>query len=359
MFKKRERPAAARHRNDDGDGETGTVPLATKKSRHPVATSTDGGSEGHIVASTRKSLASEAQTQADFDADTALHGWKANDGANVTAAQDAVRTHEIDTEVGKDTRAMHERNQEIHKGLKDGTLEPGIYRGLGGYKQYAERSDSAISASKFTGLLGPLRGNQYARQTMRVEFWNSSSGTDGGICKDYKETGYCGWGDSCKYAHDRSDYKSGFQLEKEWETKQKAIEEKARKRWERRQRRLNRDVEAGEVADKGADSDVSSKNSDDDELPVGCPACRTNWEDCKSIPIQTICGHYFCEDCAMESFARTPKCMACDAATNGIFNSCDAIDQKIKAKKAAKASKVAAEAQKRNRADPHNISLED
>jgi hypothetical protein len=28
--------------------------------------------------------------------------------------------------------------------------------------------------------------------------------------------GYCGFGDSCKFSHDRSDYKYGCQLEQEW-----------------------------------------------------------------------------------------------------------------------------------------------
>jgi hypothetical protein len=28
--------------------------------------------------------------------------------------------------------------------------------------------------------------------------------------------GYCGFGDSCKFLHDRSDYKYGWQLEREW-----------------------------------------------------------------------------------------------------------------------------------------------
>ena len=40
------------------------------------------------------------------------------------------------------------------------------------------------------------------------------------ICKDYKETGFCGYGDNCKFLHDRGDYKSGWQLEKEWDAKQ-------------------------------------------------------------------------------------------------------------------------------------------
>jgi RING finger protein 113A len=35
------------------------------------------------------------------------------------------------------------------------------------------------------------------------------------ICKDYKETGFCGYGDSCIYMHDRSDYKHGWQIDAE------------------------------------------------------------------------------------------------------------------------------------------------
>ena len=43
------------------------------------------------------------------------------------------------------------------------------------------------------------------------------------ICQQYIITtmitlriGFCGWGDNCKFLHDRGDYKSGWQLEKEW-----------------------------------------------------------------------------------------------------------------------------------------------
>jgi hypothetical protein len=42
------------------------------------------------------------------------------------------------------------------------------------------------------------------------------------LCKDYKESGYCGFGDSCKFMHDRGDYKTGWQLDKEWEEQQTA-----------------------------------------------------------------------------------------------------------------------------------------
>lgn len=40
-------------------------------------------------------------------------------------------------------------------------------------------------------------------------------------CKDYYEHGYCAFGDTCIYIHDRGDYKSGYQLDQEWEAKQR------------------------------------------------------------------------------------------------------------------------------------------
>eukprot|EP00971_Amphidinium_carterae_P242444 4814040-Amphidinium_carterae.1 len=158
----------------------------------------------------------------------------------------------------------------------------GVYRGLGGYKQYLDPSEGAIAAAKYTGLLGPLRNTlSNVRTTIRVEYWNASSGTDGGICKDYKETGYCGFGDTCKYLHDRSDYKSGFQLDAEWEAKQKAAEEKKRRKWEKR---LQKVEEGGDASDSSVERD------DDDELPMECPKCSTAWESCSSVPIKTVCG---------------------------------------------------------------------
>ena len=47
----------------------------------------------------------------------------------------------------------------------------------------------------------------YARAITRIDYQPD-------ICKDYKETGFCSYGDSCKFLHDRGDYKSGWELER-------------------------------------------------------------------------------------------------------------------------------------------------
>merc|ERR1719291_431758 len=94
-----------------------------------------------------------------------------------------------------------------------------------------------------------------------------------------------------------------------------------------------------EDAEDDSDDSENASDSDGDDLPLCCQACRERWENCTSIPIQTICGHYFCEDCAMTNYARTPKCMVCDQPTNGIFNSADKLEEKLKQKQADKEAK--------------------
>jgi hypothetical protein len=74
----------------------------------------------------------------------------------------------------------------------------------------------------FVSTQGPIRAPSFVRSSCRFDYQPD-------ICKDYKETGFCGYGDNCKFLHDRGDYKSGWQLEKEWDTnvakKKKILEE--------------------------------------------------------------------------------------------------------------------------------------
>lgn len=69
------------------------------------------------------------------------------------------------------------------------------------------RREHTIGAEKGAGQHGPLRANVHARVSVRFDYQPD-------ICKDYKETGFCGYGDACKFVHDRSDYKGGWEIER-------------------------------------------------------------------------------------------------------------------------------------------------
>ncbi|TQS36240.1 hypothetical protein Golomagni_03314 [Golovinomyces magnicellulatus] len=123
------------------------------------------------------------------------------------------------------------------------------------------------------------------------------------VCKDYKQTGFCGFGDSCKYLHAREDYKHGWQLDKEWEniTKGRKI--------------------TGGTKISSADRKVLDDESEDDDaklenVPFACIICKENYQD----PIITKCRHYFCEKCALKRYKKYQSCAACGAATGGVFN---------------------------------------
>ncbi|KRX51198.1 V-type proton ATPase 21 kDa proteolipid subunit [Trichinella murrelli] len=81
-----------------------------------------------------------------------------------------------------------------------------LYQGINAYGGYIEKKDSAAG----NAFSGPLRAPEFVRRSVRWDYRPD-------ICKDYKETGFCGFGDSCIFLHDRSDYKHGWELERDWE----------------------------------------------------------------------------------------------------------------------------------------------
>ena len=80
--------------------------------------------------------------------------------------------------------------------LAQGQDEPGssTYKGMNNYIDYKKgfRRENTIGAEKGGGAHGPLRASQHIRTTVRFDYQPD-------ICKDYKETGFCGYGDSCKF----------------------------------------------------------------------------------------------------------------------------------------------------------------
>jgi len=129
-----------------------------------------------------------------------------------------------------------------------------------------------------------MKAPNYLRSTTRMDH-NPER------CKDYYEHGYCGYGDTCIFIHDRSDYKSGHQLEEEY---QKALKKKQKR------------IIAGEKdcsSDSGSNYEISEiagaeepGNIDPaDGLPTICVICEQAFKD----PVVTLCKHYFCEKCAL------------------------------------------------------------
>lgn len=101
--------------------------------------------------------------------------------------------------------------------------------------------------------------------------------------------------DSCKFLHDRSDYKHGWQLELDEIAKAKK--------------------NAYEI-DSDDDDKKYEIHSDEEDLPFKCLICRKSFEN----PIVTKCQHYFCEKCALERYRKSTRCFVCSAQTSGVFN---------------------------------------
>eukprot|EP00922_Rhytidocystis_sp_ex-Travisia-forbesii_P021189 GHVS01031071.1.p1 GENE.GHVS01031071.1~~GHVS01031071.1.p1 ORF type:complete len:388 (-),score=70.73 GHVS01031071.1:69-1232(-) len=226
----------------------------------------------------------------------------------------------VDAPKTEDHRAILERNVSLGQAILEGKLERGIYRGQGAYAPVTQIREGSIAAGKYTGLYGPVRGIDNVRMTMRIDY-------DPCICKDYKETGYCGFGDTCKFLHDRTDYKGGWQIEQEWQDEQKKKQAKLERVMKRK---FGGNTE--EEPQEELDSDDDSDDDDDDvnKLPFACLICRTKWTK-ESKPVVTECGHYFCEACAVGQYAKTVKCSECSKPTNGIFNVATRIIQKMEA----------------------------
>ncbi|KAJ9104448.1 hypothetical protein QFC21_001943 [Naganishia friedmannii] len=87
----------------------------------------------------------------------------------------------------------------------DGNLMPsdGMYRGKAGYAEYIRPDERTSNKMK----AGPQKASSNIRSITVVDYQPD-------VCKDYKETGFCGYGDSCKFLHDRGDYLAGWQLDK-------------------------------------------------------------------------------------------------------------------------------------------------
>ncbi|KAF7443062.1 Pre-mRNA-splicing factor cwc24 [Pyrenophora tritici-repentis] len=155
---------------------------------------------------------------------------------------------------------------------------------------YEEDADEALSSKNLLGTtrtkpttfieknpdapnrqVGPMKASTNIR-TITVTDYTPD------VCKDYKQTGFCGFGDNCKFLHAREDYAAGWKLDREWEMSTKG-------------------KKPGGTVVASANKDNKEKDEDGidfallEKIPFACLICKKPYK----TPIITKCGHYFCE----------------------------------------------------------------
>lgn len=316
FFKKgKSRPANNRKRAASPTGltEISPGPSTTLQNKSEVVLPSRKQGPNLLSAGTKR-LTSQRGEDLDDDAEDVRDGpdvkWTAA-GSHQHAAREILagdEAEELLARRNKKTRLNDDEDEDEHP-------DDGLYHGQNAYKSHIKKSKEIPKAMR----IGPQRSTNSTIKTVTVIDYQPD------VCKDYKETGYCGFGDTCKFLHDRGtcEYRrkgcqslsqhspvpsftldlQGWQLDKLAETPKK------------------------QVGDDSSDSDSDS----DEDIPFACLICRKPYTD----PVVTRCGHYYCSSCAIKRYTKTPKCLACGAPTGGIFNRADKVIEKMKKKQEA------------------------
>ena len=189
------------------------------------------------------------------------------------------------------------------------TAPDGTYKGAANYQSFIQKNPNAPPKQ-----FGPIKAPTNVRTITMLDFAPD-------VCKDYKLTGFCGFGDSCKFLHAREDYKQGWELDRDWEigTGGKQVN--------------GRIISQRKGGPKKKEEDEDDDDDEEEELlesiPFACIICKKPYQN----PIVTKCGHYFCESCALQRYRKNPSCAACGAGTGGVFNTAKKLTQLLDKKR--------------------------
>ncbi|CCL99055.1 uncharacterized protein FIBRA_01066 [Fibroporia radiculosa] len=300
FFKKkgRGRPTTARKRS--------ASPPTGASSSLPTASSSSSTSKSEVVLPSRKAAANllsagTKRTLSQRDGDNRVidnsDDEDERDGPDVKWTAAGSHTNAaLEILQGDEAAEILAKRQRVSREEDEGEAEvpdDGLYRGQKAYATHIRKNQEIPKAMR----AGPQRATGSTIRTVTIVDYQPD------VCKDYKETGFCGYGDTCKFLHDRGTYLAGWQLDQLAAAPRKS---------------------AGDAPESDSDSD--------EDVPFACLICRKPYTE----PIVTRCGHYFCSACAIRRFARTPKCAACGAPTAGIFNRADKVIEKMRKAREAK-----------------------
>ncbi|NWQ81472.1 R113A protein, partial [Columbina picui] len=216
----------------------------------------------------------------------------------------ATAVYELDTEKEKDAQAIFERSQKIQEELR-GKEDDKIYRGINNYQKYVKPKDTSMgNASSGMVRKGPIRAPEHLRATVRWDYQPD-------ICKDYKETGFCGFGAEIQ-SHLLCSLHIEYFMLHTWAG-----------------------LAASALAPvwltlSSADDENYEVSSDEEDMPFKCFICRSSFKN----PVVTKCRHYFCETCALQHYRKSQRCYVCDKQTNGVFNPAKELMAKLEKHKA-------------------------
>lgn len=203
----------------------------------------------------------------------------------------------------------------------------GVYKGKAGYTNFLPPKPATNSSAEppKPATRGPIKAPANIRTITVTDYAPD-------VCKDYKQTGFCGFGDNCKFLHAREDYAQGWQLDREWEIQKVA----------------GGAVKAGLIrshiktlanANDPLRSDSTREEREEEriikEVPFKCVICKGDYKN----PIVTKCQHYFCEKCAINRYSgrsgkkRNPSCAICGGRTDGVFNPAKTLGKMLEKKK--------------------------
>lgn len=258
FFKKsgRARPASTRKRSASPSGSDTAEAAAQQEELIPssvIRPQAKSSLAQPIVQGTKRSRAPDPAKEATRKL-LAENDWKASESSLEESEERrrgfVTRSKDWDLEEGQEVDG-EEAEARLGKRSRTDDAAPtidGMYHGSAGYNTYIRPKE--VTNSKIRA--GPIKATSNIRAVTVTDYQPD-------VCKDYKETGFCGYGDSCKFLHDRGDYLAGWQLDK-----------------------LAVNPTTGQT--------VEEEDSDDEDVPFACLICRQPFTE----PIVTKCGHYFC-----------------------------------------------------------------
>lgn len=284
-------PPASSSEEDYSSQEEGVRRVKRRRKTAVVAASSNAPKKSNQDFSTTKFEADRSATIAETNDATRQSNWYEEDlstqnllGKTRKTLSTAVVTTDVDPNAALD----------------------GKYKGTAAYSSFIQKNKDAPPK-----LVGPMKSATNIRTITITDFAPD-------VCKDYKQTGFCGFGDNCKFLHAREDYKQGWALDRDWE-----IKTKGKKQAGTIVASANKSLLEGNDEEEEADAALLEK------IPFACIICKKPYTD----PIITKCGHYFCEACALQRYRKKPDCAACGAGTNGAFNGAKGLNKLLERKR--------------------------